>query len=437
MGSAWELELGTFPVHEVRWGSQNRWHNGVLELDRTELLDAVRQDSRIVKADLELASASMPARITNVRDIIEPRVKVQGPGMVYPGVCGRPVITVGQGRTHRLAGVGVVESAPVPFYLGNDGWIPGPLDVLPAVQSSAAEPVEDPPSRPGWYIALALEVDPALSIWDQNDAAHAAALLVCDRLAATTIDLEPPVRERFALPPVSPELPRVVYIMCLRSPEHYAASTNAWWTAVYGVTRLTSPWPLHPTELLDGAISVRQSWTHVNNPLVLDLLRGHGGDFAFAGVIVIRTRWSAQAEKDLTALQAAKVAHLLGAQGAIITWDSGGNDFMEVIRTVQACEQAGIKTVFLTGEEPPETGGPPLLEPLPEADAIVSTGYPGRLAGDPPPPPAPERIIGGEDESYDPNAGLPRRQVEAAGQRPRFRYGGDRYGFTRVSAFEY
>jgi hypothetical protein len=291
-------------------------------------------------------------------------------------------------------------------------------------------------------VALALEAAPELSVWDQNDAAHAAALLVSDRLAAAVVDLEPPEREGFALPPVAPEVPRVVYIMCLRSPEHYAASTTAWWTAIYGLTRQTPPWLLHPNELLDGAISVRSSWVHANNPVVFDLLRGHGGDCAFAGVIAVRTRWSAQAEKDLTAFQAAKVARMVGARGAIVTWDSGGNDFIEVIRTIQACEQAGVKTVFITGEEPPETGGPPLLEPLPEADAIVSTGWAGALDGDPPPP-TPSRIIGGEDQSYDPDSGMLRRELAAlaAGARPRTwgraRGGGDRYGFSRISGFEY
>ena len=92
-----------------------------------------------------------------------------------------------------------------------------------------------------------------------------------------------------------------------------------------------------------------------------------------AVAIAIRTRWSQQVEKDVTSNQAAKLASQIGATGAVVTWDAGGNDFMEVIRTVQACEKMGINTVFLTTEEHPDTGSP-LLEPLPEARAIVTTG---------------------------------------------------------------
>ena len=48
---------------------------------------------------------------------------------------------------------------------------------------------------------------------------------------------------------------------------------------------------------------------------------------------------------------------------------------IEVVRTVQACEQQGIKTVFLTSEDDATNAAPTMLEPLPEGDAIVSTSF--------------------------------------------------------------
>ena len=53
---------------------------------------------------------------------------------------------------------------------------------------------------------------------------------------------------------------------------------------------------------------------------------------------------------------------------------------MEVIRTVKACEDSKIKTVFITFEEHPDTGSP-LLETLPEAKAIVSIRMNRQLEG--------------------------------------------------------
>lgn len=90
---------------------------------------------------------------------------------------------------------------------------------------------------------------------------------------------------------------------------------------------------------------------------------------------MIKTEWTTQREKELTAAQAAKMAKMLGASGAVVTWDAGGNEFLEVIYTVHDLEHEGIKTVFLTSEDNPAGGVPTMLLPLPEADAIVSTGY--------------------------------------------------------------
>src|SRR5512134_759811 len=110
------LELGTFDVRDVRFGPETRWRDCVLEIDRVAVLGAVGQDARIRSATLEIARPGDSVRIWPVRDVIEPRVKVDGPGVVYPGICGRPETAVGRGRTHRLAGVGVVEVSNVNWH---------------------------------------------------------------------------------------------------------------------------------------------------------------------------------------------------------------------------------------------------------------------------------------------------------------------------------
>ena len=108
------LELGTFPVTEIRFGTKMRWIDGMLELDQDALLKLVRDDTRITNASLDLVCPGDSVRITKIQDVIEPRVKVEGQGVTYPGMCNRPITTVGSGRTHRLSQLGivlVVESA--------------------------------------------------------------------------------------------------------------------------------------------------------------------------------------------------------------------------------------------------------------------------------------------------------------------------------------
>jgi glycine reductase complex component B subunit alpha and beta len=427
------LDVGSFPVQDVVFGNTTRWSDGVLEVDADALVAEIRRDPRILKAQLHLLRPGERVRLTNVRDLIEPRIKVEGPGVCYPGICGRPNLTVGEGRTYRLQGLAVAESADTVLYEGNDGWLDRWLDMYGPVAEVA-------PTGGLLNLALILEVEPGLVAQERSDAAHRAALDVCDRLARTTVGLTAPVERTYELNPPGSSLPRVVYITCLRSPEHYSGSLTASWVGIYGMTRLTPPWLLHPNELLDGAIggpasshSATTTWVMTNNPIVDDLFRGHGVEHDFAGVIAIRTRWTAQEEKELTAYQAAKLARLLGAAGAIISYDAGGNDFMEVMQTVQACERLGIKTVLLTGESPPESEGLPLLMSLPEADAIVSTGC-GRPGIEPLDIPAPELVLGANEIFATSDRPWERIPANSAMSHHRWH---ELLGLGTISAYEY
>ncbi|MEE9569261.1 MAG: glycine/sarcosine/betaine reductase component B subunit, partial [Candidatus Binatia bacterium] len=104
------LELANFPVSQVRLGNELRYGSGLLEVDDAELRALVLQDQRITEASLAVVTPGEKARITGVRDVVEPRVKVAGESQVFPGVLGR-VAPVGLGRTHRLSGMAVVATA--------------------------------------------------------------------------------------------------------------------------------------------------------------------------------------------------------------------------------------------------------------------------------------------------------------------------------------
>jgi sarcosine reductase len=427
------LEMGTFPVQEVAFGSHTRWRDGFLEIDREALVDLILRDPRIATAEVELANPGESVRIWPVRDVIEPRIKVEGPGMVYPGICGRPITTVGQGRTHRLSGVGVTEVSGVNWHEAGGDYVEIFLDM----RGPWAELI--PTSRLR-HVCVVVEPDPALGSEAQNLAVHNAALVVADRLAAAVRDLEPPEREVFELRPVDPSLPKVVYIQCIHSPQAMSGALHTFCTTTYGLTQLTPPWLFHPNEILDGALTgpyrtaFAMSWTVANNPVLLDLYRRHGVDWNFLGVIALRTEWTTQHEKQLMANQTAKLAQMLGAQGAIVTWDAGGNEFIEVIRTIQACERLGIKTVFLTSEDDATGGAPTMLEPLPEADAIVSTSFFKTRTLEVPELPAVERVIGHQTKPIGP---LRDQLVPTAGPLPPPPRYDDHYGFNRLSCAEF
>jgi glycine reductase len=141
---------------------------------------------------------------------------------------------------------------------------------------------------------------------------------------------------------------------------------------------------VHPNEMLDGAIGVNTTkavchhpttWDWQNHPLVLGLFRENNRRVNFAGVILERIRFETHHGKEVIAHNTAQMGNALRADGALVTWVGGGNAFIDVMLTIQACEQRGIKTVLVGYESGVKSGvDAPLLYYVPEADAVVSTG---------------------------------------------------------------
>ncbi len=389
------LELAEFPVRDVHFGEQTAYNNGVLEINKEELVALILQDNKIASADLDLAFPNEQTRALNVRDVVEPRIKVSGPGCVFPGILG-PVETVGEGRTHRLSGVTVMPSAQYrPTILGGvksqdtailDMWGPG------AQVTQLASKIN---------IILVFRLVDGVSELEAHTTIQSAEFKVAHRLAETTKGKTPGNVEVFELSETDPSLPRVVYVLgCLTSVEGPTASV-----AYYGFPIKNSlPTFMHPNEFLDGAVTVdarrgngglTSTWDWMNQPVVLGLLREHGKRLNFLGVILQKTGFRTVFGKQVSAACTSQMARLVGADDAIITRIiPSGNNFMDTMLTLQACERKGIKTVLMT----PEWGGTdgtelPLVFYVPEATAMVSTGSLEREIK----LPAPTKVIGVEE----------------------------------------
>jgi glycine reductase len=444
-----DLVLGTYPVETVAFGAPAGWESGRLTIDPARVRALVLDDPRIRTVAVDLVEPGEATRIVQVRDVVEPRIKVQGRGHVYPGVAGHPPDTVGSGETRRYGGFGVMICS----------------EALPHIRravSAATDSLIDM-SGPGAvtvystlrYLVLTLETAPGLELTEWNETLQGALHRVADDLARHLGDREPPARRRFALDPVDGGLPRVVHVHTLN-----ASMVPGIGTGIYGYTPHALPVLLHPNEILDGAIAGdavvgypgKCTWLHVNNPVLPALYARHGVDVGWVGSIVSRTRWGGLGEKQRSAYQTAKLATMLGAQGALVTWNHGGNDLIEVMLTIQELERAGVKTVFLTIESDikvvrlvpalAETGTdePPLLFSVPEATAIVSTGT---LAPADPLPAMP-RVVGGRELVFDQER--PEVRTEAAGPLDLEALSGayspifghfDNYGLGRQSYLEY
>jgi glycine reductase len=405
-----QLDIGVFPISKIVFGRETRLDDDVLNLDQDELRQLVLADPRIAGVEIDTVEPGQSARVIHVCDAIEPRLKVSGPGACYPGIMG-PLDTVGRGVTHRLQGMSVLLSAAYPRLI-ETGVGAAHEAILDMAGPGAISPLSKTIN-----LVLSLNLAPGHSQGEYNQAVQLAGHKVAKRLAQTTEGKTPPQWRRFELTPVGSRLPKVVYVCQLFTQLNLPAPYSTWYGAY--ITDWMPLW-VHPNEILDGALSrgtvgtdaVRPTtWEYVNHPIIERLYQAHGRDLDFAGVILHRTRFEVFQEKQLSANQAAKLAKLMGAQGAIVTWIGAGNAFIEGMLTVQALEREGIKAVFMTYEHGGREGTEaPLMFTVPEADAIISVGSLDRPISLPPV----SRVVGGHDLNLDPEAGDHR--IPAAGE---------------------
>ena len=102
-----KLELGKVHIHDVQFDKETRIEHGVLYVNEEEIVRLVLEDDRLVSCRVELARPGESVRIAPVKDVIEPRLKIEGGGNTYPGVLGK-VTEVGQGLTYCMDGAAVV-----------------------------------------------------------------------------------------------------------------------------------------------------------------------------------------------------------------------------------------------------------------------------------------------------------------------------------------
>lgn len=390
------LELAQFPVTQLYLGKRFHYQAGTLEVNETELLSLVRRDERIEGASFAVALPGEKVRITGIRDIVEPRVKVRGEAQVFPGILG-PVLPVGMARTHSMRGMAVVTAAEYQ----------GIVRSGTGVQRSAILDMWGPGAETSRFssqvnLVLTLRLRAGLAELDAHSAIQKAEYEVARTIARTTAGLDPAKVETYDLAVKEPALPRVVLIQCCLTESHQPHSGVSY----YGLpVRESLATFVHPNELLDGAVasdSVRSgrgyyptSWDWQNHPLSMGLYRAHGRELNFAGVILERIRFETYHGKEVIALNAAQLAQAMRADAILITWLGGGNAFVDVMLTVEACERRGIKTVLVTYELGGKEGMDlPLLYYVPEADAVISTGTRDRTLV----LPAPEKVLGPYDE---------------------------------------
>jgi glycine reductase complex component B subunit alpha and beta len=237
------LELADYPVREIRFGRGLNYGSGILEVDEEELTALAEEDERILAAGFAIVRPGEKARVTGIRDVVEPRVKIDEPGQVFPGVLG-PVISVGEGRTHRLSGMAVVTSVEYE----------GTVRTGTTAQRSAILDMWGPGAETTHFssivnLVLTLKLVPGLPEYEAHKAIQQAEYRVACRLAETTGGLEPQNVEAYDQgSTIEPGLPRTVLIIGCLTEAGYRPSNVSY----YGLPILESlSTIISPNEMAD------------------------------------------------------------------------------------------------------------------------------------------------------------------------------------------
>jgi glycine reductase len=365
-----KLELGYIPIHNIQFGDPSRVEDGVLYVNAEDIKTLIMKDERVASAEVELARPGESVRITPVKDVVEPRVKVDGPGGLFPGTVSR-VKTVGSGKTHVLKGAAVVTTGRIV------GFQEGIIDMSgPGAQYTPFSKTNN--------IVLILRPRDELEPHEHEVAVRMAGLKTAAYLGELARNLTPETIETFETLPLKEgmeqykDLPRVGYVQMLQSQGLLHD------TYVYGVdAKQILPTILYPTEVMDGAIisgncvsacDKNPTYVHQNNPIVHDLFARHGKDFNFCAMIITNENVYL-ADKARSSDWTAKLCEFLSLDGVIVSEEGFGNPDTDLMMNARKITDKGIKIVLLTDEYAGQDGSSQsLADAHVSADAVVSGG---------------------------------------------------------------
>ena len=364
------LELGNIFIKDVKFSGATKVDGGVLYINKEEMLKEIGGDEHIKNIDIELAHPGDEIRITPVKDVIEPRVKVEGPGGIFPGILSK-VDTVGSGRTHALKNVAVVTAGKIV------GFQEGIIDMT----GIGAE--YTPFSKNHNVVVVCQPVD-GLKQYDHEAAVRMIGFKAAAYLGKFAKDITPDEVKTYETEPILdsvkkyPDLPKVGYVYMLQTQGLLHD------TYVYGVdAKKIVPTLLYPTEIMDGAIisgncvsacDKNPTYVHLNNGIIEELYEKHGKEINFVGVIITNEN-VILADKERSSNWTTKLCKFLGLDGVVISQEGFGNPDTDLIMNCKKIESEGIKTVIVTDEYAGRDGVSQSLADADEkADAVVTNG---------------------------------------------------------------
>ncbi|WP_409069656.1 glycine/sarcosine/betaine reductase component B subunit [Clostridium sp. FAM 1755] len=383
------LEIGKIFITDMQFSNETKVKDGVLYISKEEVLEVIGTDERIKNIDLEIAKPGDKTRIIPVKDVIEPRVKVEGNGGIFPGFISK-VDTVGSGKTNVLKGAAVVTTGKIV------GFQEGIIDM-------SGEGAKYTPFSKTNNLVVVCEPKEGVNQYEHEEIVRTLGFKAATYLGSFAKDITPDETKVYETLPLLeqvnkyPDLPKVVYVYMLQSQGLLHD------TYVYGVdAKKIIPTFIYPTEVFDGAIvsgncvsacDKNPSYVHMNHPIIEDLYEKHGVEYNFLGCVITNENVYL-ADKVRSSSYTAKLVEFLGADAVIISEEGFGNPDADLVMNCNKISEKGIKTVLITDEYAGQNGASQsLADSTPKGDAVVTGGNANEVVTLPPM----EKIIGHDE----------------------------------------
>lgn len=363
-----ELELRKINIKDIQFGESTKVKDNVLYVNTRELEGILKEDERIKKVKFDIARPGESIRIIPVKDVIEPRAKLNG--KAFPGIVGK-IEEVGEGITYALKNCAVVTTGPIV------GFQEGIIDMKgPLTKYTPFSHLNN--------LVIHIEKNEGVDPHKHEEAVRIGGIKIAHYLAEKAINNTYDEIEKYTWNSIPeklneyPNLPKVVYVyQCM-------AQGLLHDTYFYGKDlKKMIPTLITPLEIIDGILisgncvspgSKTTTYHHQNNAIIKECFKRDGKEINFLGIVLTPLMVTLD-DKYRNSIMTAKIVESLGADGVVQSQEGFGNPTTDLMMICKRLENKGIKTVIISNEDAGVDGK---SESLPdgtiEANAIISTG---------------------------------------------------------------
>lgn len=333
-----KLTVEKIRVKDIEFSKETLFKDGILYINKEDILEFLKEENCFESLKIDIVKPGDSARIINVVDVVQPRCKI-GTGIDWPGVLSDEYEITGGGTTRALENVGIVLCQNNTYW--SRKW--GSFDMSGACSSFT------PYAQMPEIIIEPIAIENC-DFKDYREAVRRIGFKTGLMLAKATLNIESSEKEIFDNETQYRNLPSIAYVYQVYSKQYDTANYRE--PMFYGNAIPDNlPIIMSPTEILDGAISPCGGFRCVttyeiqNHAVIVELMRRHGKDLNFVGVIVTVTSVETRHRSLVSKMVASTLKEVFKADGIIVTKGVGGASTLCIGAISSEAEKLGIKAV--------------------------------------------------------------------------------------------